>query len=427
MNLRQGVTFHDGTAFDSSAVAPSFARRTAVGQGPSYMVADVASVEAPSPTQVVITLNRPDPAFLSYLASPYGPKMMSPTALAANAGSDQDQTYLATHDVGTGPFTLTRADVGEGYELTAYPGYWGDAPYFQKVQLPVVNDSSALQVQFNQGDLHGILYGLNASASQSYQDSEAVSNYSLPDLQTEQIYVNPNKGFLTTPEARTALLQAIDLEKIRKQVYPGRSTQATGNFPANLLPEGASPQDLTHDPAALTAIIAGLPAGQKALTIGYASSDADEQTVANIIAADLTALGLQATVQGLTTSQVFGFVGTDGQDAPNIHIAGAWPDSAEAYAWAHIIYDGSGGLNYLSCSDPALTSAIAAASAVSSAADPATWGAVGEQALATGCWANLAYRQDFMVGQTWLTGVEEAHVVAAPTSLLLAKLGVSGR
>src|SRR3954447_643369 len=34
--LHKGITFHDGTALDSAAVAASFARRTALNQGPSY-------------------------------------------------------------------------------------------------------------------------------------------------------------------------------------------------------------------------------------------------------------------------------------------------------------------------------------------------------------------------------------------------------
>ncbi|MGD0880903.1 MAG: ABC transporter substrate-binding protein, partial [Acidimicrobiales bacterium] len=57
--LRKGVLFHDGTPFTSAAVAPSFARRTAVDGGPAYMVAGVTSVQTPSPYTVVINLNAP--------------------------------------------------------------------------------------------------------------------------------------------------------------------------------------------------------------------------------------------------------------------------------------------------------------------------------------------------------------------------------
>src|SRR6202011_3273782 len=86
--LRHGVFFHDGTQFTSAAIAPDFARRTAVNGGPAYMVSGVASIATPNPYEAVITLKTPNTAFLDFLASPYGPAMMSPTALAANAGSD---------------------------------------------------------------------------------------------------------------------------------------------------------------------------------------------------------------------------------------------------------------------------------------------------------------------------------------------------
>ena len=65
----------------------------------------MASVATPNAYEAVITLKSPNTAFLDYLASPYGPVMESPTALAANAGSDNDQTYLQTHSIGTGPYS----------------------------------------------------------------------------------------------------------------------------------------------------------------------------------------------------------------------------------------------------------------------------------------------------------------------------------
>ena len=149
--LRHGVTFHDGTPFTSAAIAPDFARRTAVNGGPAYMVSDVTSVQTPNPYEAVITLKTPNTAFLDYLASPYGPAMLSPTALAANAGTDNAQTYLQTHDVGTGPYTLSEAKVGVMYQLKAYPNYWGPKPYYTTVNLPVIDNLSTEEIEFNDG------------------------------------------------------------------------------------------------------------------------------------------------------------------------------------------------------------------------------------------------------------------------------------
>jgi peptide/nickel transport system substrate-binding protein len=416
LNLREGVTFHDGTPFTSAAVKPSFDRRLAVNQGPAYMVADVAAVETPSPTEVVIRLNSPNSAFLDYLASPYGPRMLSPTILAEQAGSDHAQTYLQTHDAGTGPYTLTRAEVGQGYEMRAYDGWWGPKPYFTTVDMPVIPDLSTQQLLLNNGQLHAILHGLNAPAVKDYLGNPAVASHSLPSFTTEQVYVNPNTGLLADPAARKAFQQALDVDQLADQVFAGRSDKATGAYPEGMLPAELNQQPVQPDPAPLQAIAAA--AADKQLVLGYDTSNPDAQQVANLVGAKLQGLGLTPVVQGYPTSQVFGWIGNQ-EGAPNVYFGTFWPDAADPYTSAHILYAPDGGLNYLGCSDPAIDELLPSALQTG---DDATYARIGELATATGCWTNIAYRKDFMVTQTWLKGVAESHDIAAPTSLRVAGL-----
>jgi peptide/nickel transport system substrate-binding protein len=42
-----------------------------------------------------------------------------------------------------------------------------------------------------------------------------------------------------------------------------------------------------------------------------------------------------------------------------------------------------------------------------------------ENAVASGCWLNIADKQDAMVAQPWLKGIPQAHVVADPEMLYL--------
>ena len=96
--------------------------------------------------------------------------MMSPTALAANAGSDNDQTYLQTHDIGTGPYTLSEAKVGVKYQLKAFPQYWGPKPYYTTVNLPVIDNLSTEEIEFNTGQLDAILHDMTTSVDRPIQD-----------------------------------------------------------------------------------------------------------------------------------------------------------------------------------------------------------------------------------------------------------------
>jgi peptide/nickel transport system substrate-binding protein len=423
LKLRQGVLFHDGTAFTSAAVEPSFQRRAAVGQGPAYMVQGVASVTTQGPYQVTITLKSPNPDFPAYLAAPYGPRMMSPTGLAANAGSDHDQTYLRTHDLGTGPYQLTEARIGSAYQLKAFGKYWGKKPYFTTVNLPVINDSSSQQLQFNKGAIAVIMHDLPESAVKSYIANKSVNSYSLPTLNSDFLYVNPAASFLTTAAHRTALLKAIDIKQIYQEVFTGRAAIANQAYPAHMMPAGVAVQNIPYDTSALASLVKSLPANERTLTVGYDSSSPDNQLVANLLTAELNPLGLTVQVQSYTTAQIYGWAppAPSAKGAPAVLLAGGWPDAAPPYMWAHISWDPNGGLNYLHCSTPQISSLLTQGEKTGSAA---TFSQMGVLAVQTGCWYNLVNQNDFMVAQPWLKGVPAAHVVTNPNSLSLADLYV---
>lgn len=419
--LREGVTFHDGTPFTSAAVKASFDRRAAVNQGPAYMVSDIESVTTQGDYGVTVTLKGPNSAFLDYLACPYGPRMLSPEGLKKNAGTDNAQGYLTTHDLGTGPYTLTAAEVGSKYQLTAYPNYWGSKPYFEKVELPVITDVSAQQLQFNNGQLAAILHDLPSSAVQSYLDNKSFANYSLPTMMSNFVYINPKKGMMTDAKNRTAVMQAIDVDELVKQTYFGRGKKAEQIYPPNMMAAEYGKQSVTHDPSVLTGLAAGLPADQKAVTIGYDSSNPDNQLISNLIQTQLAAAGLNAKVQAYPTSEIYGWIGGDAQAAPEIMTYLGWPDAPSPYTWGHISWDADGGLNFFGCSSPAIKDALAKGLPTDSDADFST---AGEEAVKTGCWLNVADVNDFMVAQPWLKGVEQAHVVTDPNTLRLAALSV---
>jgi len=347
--------------------------------------------------------------------------MLSPEGLQKNAGADNAQGYLTTHDLGTGPYTLTAAEVGSKYELTAFADYWGTKPYFEKVDIPVITDVSAQQLQFNNGQLAAILHDLPSSAVQSYLDNKSYTNYSLPTMMSNFVYINPKKGMMTDAKNRNAVMQAVDVDELVKQTYFGRGKKAEQIYPPNIMAAQYAKQSVAHDPSVLSGIAAGLSADQKAVTIGYDSSNPDNQLISNLLQTQLAAAGLTAKVQAYPTSEIYGWIGGDGQAGPEIMTYLGWPDAPSPYTWGHISWDADGGLNFFGCSSPGITDALAKGLPTGSDADFST---AGEEAVKTGCWLNVADVNDFMVAQPWLKGVEAAHVVTNPNSLRLAALSV---
>jgi peptide/nickel transport system substrate-binding protein len=421
LKLRRGVKFHDGTPFTSAAVKASFDRRAAVNQGPAYMVTDVESVTTQGDYDVTITLKAPNSAFLDYLACPYGPRILSPEGLKKNAGSDNAQTYLTNHDLGTGPYTLTAAEVGSKYELAAFADYWGAKPYFEKVEMPVITDVSAQQLQFNNGQIAAIMHDLPSSAVGQYLNETKYAHYSLPTMMSNYLYINPRKGMMTDAKNRNAVMQAVDVDELVKQTYFGRGEKADQIYPSNMMPPEFGKQSVPHDPSVLTAVAAGLPPDQKSVTIGYDSSNPDNQLISNLLQTQLAAAGLNAKVQAYPTSEIYGWIGSDAQSAPEIMAYLGWPDAPSPYTWGHISWDGDGGLNFFGCSAPPVTAALAKGLPTGSQADYST---AGLEAVKTGCWLNIANVNDFMVAQPWLKGVEQSHVVTNPNTLRLAALSV---
>jgi peptide/nickel transport system substrate-binding protein len=419
--LRKGVVFHDGTAFTSAAIAPSFARDTAVNGGPAYMAQAVASVKTPDPYTAVVTLNQPNSIFLDYLASAYGPRMYSPTGLAAHAGTDQDQTYLQTHDLGSGPYQLTEAKVGVKYQLQAFPGYWGAKPYYTTVNVPVIDNFNTQELEFNNGDVAAILHDLTTPAITSYQANPKVKLYSLPTVESEYLYVNPSSSFLTTAAHRETLLHAINLNQLTQQVYPHVGSVGAQIYPSDLVPTTLAKQSNTFDQAALKKLVSSLPPGQRAFTIGYDTSAPSDQLIASILTDELDQAGLQVRSIGYQTSTIYGWAppGNVPADAPDLLLEVVWPDAISAYQWAHIAWAPQGGLNIFHCQVPNLDGQANQAVATN---DTALFGKVGDEATASGCWLNMVKRNDVFVAQPWLKGLTQGHVVADPYTVNLAGL-----
>jgi len=421
--LREGVTFHDGTTFDADAVEASFQRRLDVDAGPAYMVQGVKDVEEVDDHTVVVTLKEPNSAFLDYLASPYGPRMISPTALEEHAGDDFAQTWLSTHSAGTGPYVLSKAVVGEGYELTYFDEYWGDLePTFTTVVLPVYTEISAMQLELENGDLHALLSGVPTASRQKYLDSDSLEAFALPSFQVGVMYMNPNRELLADAEARRTLFEGIDWATLIDQVAGISSEPAQGYYPKGALAADDGSRKLVHDPAALEAWVGTLAPGT-AIQIGYNAGGSDAEQMANLVAAQLQALGMTATVTSHQSSEVFGDFPEHPEDAPDVLIAPAtWPDSNNAYMHGHVFWDPDGGLNHLQCADETTTKLLDEALTTGS---EETYLEAGKSAYEAGCAPVFAWSTDFMVAQNWLEGVEASHFIAAPATLDFATLGVA--
>jgi peptide/nickel transport system substrate-binding protein len=400
--LRPGVRFSDGTPFNSAAVKATFERRITMKGGPSYMLAEVSSMDTPSPHTFVVHLKQPVAPFLNYLASPYGPLMTSPAAVAQHAASsDHAAGWLADHTAGTGPYVLASVRKGVGYVLAYNKDYWGPKPYFTKIVFSIVPDFSTQLLELENGQLDMVLQGLS---TQEYQSLAANSKYTVvnaPALFKAQVWINPASAVFGPMAARRGLQAALNVKQLTNQVFGTRGTASTQFYPAGMLPNGAVPDSPAYHPALLPAAVSG-DKGKK-VVIGY-YGDNSLQQLADHIQVTVQNAGLNATVQPENPAQVFALPTTPSA-RPDLLVASMNPDAAQVDTWSRIYQYTNGAVNFLGCrvssADHTLNQALVNPSPARSQAHYVAAGDLYRNSL---CWINIADVHDTIAARAGLCG-----------------------
>lgn len=155
LDLRPGVTFHNGDKFGADDVVYTFN----VVTGPDARIASrqntgwIEKAEKVSDSQVRLRLKAPFPAALEYLA---GPTPIYPAAYFRKVGLEG----YSQAPVGTGPYRITAVNPGQGVAMEKNAAYFKDSPKGQpqigKVVFKVIRDPEARSAQLMTGEVDWI-------------------------------------------------------------------------------------------------------------------------------------------------------------------------------------------------------------------------------------------------------------------------------
>ncbi len=221
LHLRQGVTFHNGEAFDAEAVKFSLERHlTMQGSFRRSEISSIDHVDIVDPATVRIVLKSPSSPFLAQLTDRSG--MILPPKATAAAGKDFSQ-----HPVCSGPFQFSERVAQDRIVLDKFPGYW-DAKniHFDKVIYRPMPDSAVLTANLLAGsiDLAERVLPTDVAAVKANAKLRIVTS---PGLGYEGITFNIANGDRSkAPIDQSALLRqafeaAIDRQALVDVVYAG--------------------------------------------------------------------------------------------------------------------------------------------------------------------------------------------------------------
>jgi peptide/nickel transport system substrate-binding protein len=202
--LRKGVTYADGSTFDSADAKASLdrIRDEATGAVAAASLASVTAVDAPDPATVVLTLAGPDAGILTALAS---------VNLAMLPSDATEQALQATPN-GTGPFTLTQRTPNQSIALAPNPKFWGGAPRLPSLEFRVIPDETSIVSAMQSGNIGFAVFD-DPLVAQSAEGS-GLTVTDTPQLSYHVLQLNARQSPLDNLDVRLAIQCAIDRQQV---------------------------------------------------------------------------------------------------------------------------------------------------------------------------------------------------------------------
>ncbi|MFC8192014.1 ABC transporter substrate-binding protein [Cellulomonas sp. NPDC057328] len=371
-DLKEGVTFHDGTPFDGEAVCFNFERWnnfTGVAQSESltyywqkvnggFATSDVPelngtgkyeSCEAPDATTAVVTLKSPLPELVAALSLPSF-SMQSPTALAEydadNVTGEGDTPtlpeYATAHPTGTGPYRFESWSPGEEVVLTANEDYWGEQGQVRRIVFPVISDATARRQALQAGDIDG--YDLVGPADVVALEEAGFQIVNRDPFNVLYLGMNQANPELADVRVRQAIAHAINKEALVAQTLPEGTEVATNFVPPAVSGWNEDVATYDYDPDRAKALLA--EAGKSDLTIdfNYPTNVSrpympTPEQVFTAIEADLEAVGI--TVNPVPAPWSPDYLDTiQGGSEHGLHLLGWTGDYNDTYNFIGVFFGG---------------------------------------------------------------------------------------
>lgn len=354
-DLREGVTFHDGTTFNAEAVQYNFERffdpdTNAPRADSDFPLLD--EVQVVDEFTVEITTTAPWPAFLTSLAYEPGGHFHSPAAMEAAGVAE-----YGTQPVGTGPFEFEEWVQGSHVALVANEEYWGGRPNLDRVTYQVVGEAATRVTLLQTGEAHfDTTVPLTRVAE--LEDDADIELVSAPTNQVNFVEMSNIQEPFDDPRVRQAVCYALDREAIVDSILFGIPPLNYGVLQGNSWAKDSDVERYEHDPERARELLAeaGYPDGFEITFWHPTERYTGDVAIATAIQAQLSEVGISAQLMtGDITAWASAMRGTAPEE-PDATIyfrgqGGVPGDPSSIFALYHSDYWGVTG-NYSRYSNP---------------------------------------------------------------------------
>ena len=376
-DLREGVSFHDGSPFNAEAVVFNFDRMLDESHpyhdtGPfplSFFFSAVADVEALDSDTVKFTLNAPYAPFLSNLAYPTG-LIVSPDAVKTH-GKD-----FGRNPSGTGPFRFAEWASNAKVVVTRNDEYWDGAPGLEAVVFRPITDANTRVAEMLSGGID-VMVEIPPDSVSTF-DGNGFVLYEQAGPHVWFLILNAKEGPMADKRVRQAVNYAIDKQSLVENVLQGTAEVAAGPTPpAFAWAYNESLQPYPHDPDKAKALIT--EAGHEGASLTFyvtegGSGMLDPVPMGAAIQADLAKIGLDVKIETYEWNTFLGKV-NPGLEGKADMAEMAWmtndPDTLPYLALRTEAFPDKGGFNSGYYSNPKVDALLEAARSTADQAERA--------------------------------------------------------
>ena len=308
-NIRDRVTFSDGTPCDANAILANFNAILENRERHTWleMMNLLVGVSAPDDDTFVIEMSEPYYPMLTELACIRPFAMISPNCMIDGSTKDGVNGYI-----GTGPYVLTDFVTDEYAVFERNENYWGEKPAIQKITVKVIPDNQTRIMALENGEID-LIFGknmLDADAISQYVDSDKFTVGLSDPTSTRHIVLNTTHDILGDKSVRQALQHATNRQAISEGIFYGLEPAAYTLYSATVpyCDVGLEPYAYDMDEAARLLDEAGWTMGsdgirtkdgQKlALDLLYNSDSVTEKTISEYLQSEYLKLGISLNIHG---------------------------------------------------------------------------------------------------------------------------------
>jgi ABC-type transport system substrate-binding protein len=246
-DLRPNVKFSDGEAFDGDAVKTSIERLVSpkTFNASPQLMSVIEKVDVISPLKVELKLSKPYAGLAAALSLPSA-GIMAPKSITEGANSMK----TVVKPVGTGPYTIVKAEVGGDATFKANPTYWGPKPYYgTQIYQYVPEDSSRIaEVRAGQADIAELPPMSNLKGIEADPTLQVIKANTSMMLQVLLNTADSDQPLMKKTAVRKALSLAIDRKTIVDKILFGAGTVPTSVM-SKVVPGYCAAGDFSYDPA----------------------------------------------------------------------------------------------------------------------------------------------------------------------------------